>query len=136
MTVVATTSVVVAAVSAAVAAAVAAAAPVAGPLTDGARWGRRGMHHSFAGSGTSSWQRYDNVRKLLAAHPLEHGVAGGYPSIHRPRSQRGKGGACIIVSRGVELAVGAGMIAFQNFWRRLQLESCAGTGRERALRKK
>ena len=39
MTVVATTSVVVAAVSAAVAAAVAAAAPVAGPLTAGARWG-------------------------------------------------------------------------------------------------
>ena len=135
MTVVATTSVVVAAVSAAVAAAVAAAAPVAGPLTAGARWGG-GMHHSFAGSGTSSWQRYDNVRKLLAAHRLEHGVAGGYPSIHRPRSQRGKGGACIIVSRGVEVAVGAGMIAFQNFWRRLQLESCAGTGRERALRKK
>ena len=88
MTVVATTSVVVAAVSAAVAAAVAAAAPVAGPLTAGARWGgaciivsrgmepavgrglitynncwreRQGMHHSFAGSGISSWRRHDRI---------------------------------------------------------------------------
>ena len=135
MTVVATTSVVVAAVSAAVAAAVAAAAPVAGPLTAGARWGgaciivSRGMEPAV-GRGMIT---FDNCWRR---HRLEYGVAGGYPSIHRPRSQRGKGGACIIVSRGVELAVGAGMIAFQNFWRRLQLESCAGTGRERALRKK
>ena len=70
MAVVATTSVVVAAVSAAVAAAVAAAAPVAGPLTVGATSfparERRGMHHSFAGSGSSSWRRHDSVAVAVA----------------------------------------------------------------------
>ena len=42
-----------------------------------------GMHHSFAGNGTSSWQRHDNVRKWLAATSI-----GVMPGVSARKSTR------------------------------------------------
>ena len=97
------------------------------------RNGRGDVHHSFAkrviGTRYAAVVKHGlqgprgSLERILRNTVLENGTLMGL----RWEEFREMGGEmCIIVSRGMEPAVGRGMKTFENCWRRHRLESCPG----------